>query len=109
MNLSALLALLQNPSALGLILKAPQLFSMIKEGPKPGVTTTEFWITTVISAWLMFAPGVPPEIAGIAVPILAGAYTLARAITKGLHAAGKAPDVTVPELTDEQKKALGIS
>lgn len=49
---------------------------------KPGYRTTEFWITSLISAWSMFGGMVPAPWNGL-IPVCAGAvYTIARSLAK---------------------------
>lgn len=75
---------------------ALELATKIAQGPKPGLQTTEFWMTTVVSAASMFAP--PPY--NILVPaVMTSVYTIGRQIIKALHASGMAkniPDLPAP-------------
>lgn len=49
---------------------------------KPGYQTTEFWITSAISAWAMFGSMVPAPWNGIIVVAAGAVYTIARTLAK---------------------------
>lgn len=107
MNLSAILALLQNPQALSLVTKVPQLLALF-QAPKDGVRTTEFWVTSVISAYALLAPGIPNEASIIITCVMGGAYVIGRSILKAAHAMGKLQNVNLPDLTADQAAAIGV-
>jgi hypothetical protein len=53
---------------------------------KPGWKTTEFWLSTAVSAWAIFGHVLPPVAQAVVVGVASGAYSIARAVAK---AAGK--------------------
>lgn len=73
---------------------------------KPGIKTTEFWITLVG----MFAPLifglVPAEYQGLVIAVLAGLYTIARAVVK--MSASKMDDEILEKVKTEILTKLGV-
>ena len=69
-------------------------------GPKPGTSTTEFWLTAAVSLWGALSPAIPPPW-NIAVPLVATTvYTLGRSVVKLAHGAGRAQRIgDLPDLT----------
>ena len=66
--------------------------------PKSGATSTEFWLTGIVSAWAAFSPMV---LAPYSILIPAGAiglYTIARTVLKVAHMLGQAK--ALPDLPD---------
>ncbi len=84
---------------LKLLLQIPQAAALLSAKPAPGVKTTEFYLTSAVSLYAMFAPAVPMPYS-IVIPALAvGLYTAARALVKAMHAFGKLPQIDdLPDL-----------
>lgn len=70
--------------------------------PKPGMSTTEFWLTTIGSIAVNFLPLVPASTAAPIAAGMIGVYALSRAIVKGMHSLAQANVIKhdVPDLPD---------
>lgn len=49
---------------------------------KPGIRTTEFWLSLATSLWAIFGHTLPPVAQAVVVGVSSGAYAIARAIAK---------------------------
>lgn len=83
-----LLSILQAAAALKSLIPQPDA--------KPGIQSTEFWLTGIISTWAALSPSVPAPY-NIIIPAAAvGVYTVARGLVKVAHAFNRLQ--SIPEL-----------
>lgn len=50
---------------------------------KPGVKTTEFYLTIIVALWGAVSPTLPPHISAAVVTVSTGLYAIGRGLAKG--------------------------
>lgn len=91
-----------NLSTIEMLSKVPNIVQLLREKPKPGVQSTEFYVSLAVGLYGAVAPAVPAPY-DVVIPVVAGSlYTAGRFLLKALHAAGLAKAVKeLPELSTQ--------